>query len=110
MGAKDADRLHAVSNFHSGLPPGSVSTKHRPEVFLSVAFLTRTTGSFCPRLCGDRGAFGLQSENPGAETRGLRRQLGALGRPRRRDTGGARPDLGHPRPRGLPLHPAPTRG
>lgn len=38
VGAKDGDKLQAASSFHTGLPAGSISAKHGPEVFLSAEF------------------------------------------------------------------------
>ena len=58
MGAKDSDRLPEVSCFYAVLWEGCNTSKHRPEVFLSAAFLKHTTGSFCPRLCRVRGTAG----------------------------------------------------
>lgn len=99
----------AVSSFHAGLPVGSVSAKHRPEVFLSVAFLKRATGSFFPRLCGSRGAAGPPLGTLVAEALGLRWQLEPQRDPGGGTLAGRPPDLGRSCPRGPPLRPAPTR-
>lgn len=56
VGAKPCHELTTVSRLRTGLPAGSISAQHGPEVFLPASFRVRTTGSFCPRLCGDRGA------------------------------------------------------
>lgn len=55
-GANAGDYPSAVGCFHTGMPAGSISTQHIPEVFLPAAFRMCTTGSFCPRLCRSRGA------------------------------------------------------
>lgn len=76
VGAKAGDEPPPSPGFHTGMPAGSISAQHIPEVFLPAAFRMRTTGSFCPRLCGARGAAAAAAGESGVEVLGLRRQTG----------------------------------
>lgn len=101
------ERLSAPRGFHPGLPAGFFLLKHRPEVFLTVAFLQRTAGSFCPWVRRAR-----QTEKwvaagvPRCGSRGLVKQGGRCdrqGHPRREaeNTGGTQAWFVPFSPRGL---------
>ena len=48
------ERLSLPGSLHTGLLAGSCLSKHRPEVFLRVAFLRRTAGSSYPWVFRER--------------------------------------------------------